>query len=183
MPRKKPTINIKAVNDWNQADKALMLIGELEMQRRVKIDRAQLRINEIREALKKECAAIDSETESYELGLKAFCLGERNEGRIKTGKDLTFGSVFFRLSHKLKTLKGVKWDDVAGRLQAKKMGRFLKITRSVKKDDLRKSKLNDEVLAELGVERRSERPFSYETNEEKFERSDGKTGATTAPAA
>lgn len=167
MVRKKvePTLIVK---DWDEADDTLRKIGELQILKQTKENRAQLAINDIREKLKSDGSPLDKEIKELELGLKSFCEMEKQKKDFKS-RALTFGSVFFRQSTSLKNLKGFKWANIAEALAAAKLTKYLKITKSVIKDDLRNSGLSDERLAELGVKRHSERPFTYEINEEKFE--------------
>jgi len=167
MARKKvePTLIVK---NWNEADNTLRKIGELQILEQVRESRAQLAINEIRENLKGDRSPLEEEIKKLELGLKSFCEAERQKRDFKS-RVLTFGAVFFRQRTSLKLLKGFKWKDIAETLARMKLTRYLKITKSIKKDELRSSKLSDAKLLLLGVERHSERPFTYEINEEKVE--------------
>jgi len=177
MGRKKVT-GFVIPGSWDEADNYLRQIGELKIEREVKMARAQLEINEIKEKVKTDCAPLDAETERLEHGLKAFCDSECAKKEYKS-RMLTFGGVFYRKVTVLKNLKGVKWAQVADRLEEQGLKQYLEIKTSVRRDDLKASSLGKTALAELGVERATERPFKYEINEEKFERVD----TTDAPPA
>jgi len=167
MARKKVEPNFLMIDSWDEADDTLHRIGELIISRRLAEARAQIRINEIREELKNSCNPLDQEIGQLELGLKEFCEIERKAKDFKT-RVLTFGSVFFRKSTSLVTLKGIKWQQVVERLAARRLVEFLKITHAVRKEELRDSGLSDTELAALGVKIEVEEPFKYEINEEKF---------------
>jgi len=160
-----PTLIVK---NWNEADDTLRKIGELQILKQIKESRAQLAINEIRENLKGDCSPLEEETKKLELGLKAFCEAEQQKKDFKS-KVLTFGAVFFRQRTSLKLLKGFKWTQVAEIMARVGLKEYLKISMSVQKDDLRNSNMSDERLSVAGVKRHSERPFTYEINEEKVE--------------
>lgn len=170
MARKKvePTLIVK---DWDEADDTIRQIGELELLKHIKESRANLAINDIKDKLKLSCNPIEDDIERLELGLKSFCEAERAKKDFRS-KKLNFGSVFFRQRSSLKNLKGYTWKKVAEIMEGVGLQKYLNITASVKKDDLRNSPISDQQLAAVGVCRHSERPFTYELDEEKFERPD-----------
>jgi len=170
MARKKvePTLIVK---DWDQADDTLRQIGELELLKNIRESRANLAINEIKDTLKLACNPIVDEIERLDLGLKAFCEAEYAK-KSYTRKVLNFGSVFFRQRSSLQTLKGFTWKKVAEIMAGVGLQKYLKVSTSVIKDDLRNSKMSDQQLAAVGTYRHSERPFTYELDEEKFERTE-----------
>jgi len=167
MTRKAVAAALPAIISWDEAEEVLHQIGELTILKRLKTDRAQLAINEIKETLVIDLAPTEQKIVNFELALKGFCETERAKKDFKS-RVLTFGSVFFRRATYLKTLKGVKWPDVLEALIEKGLEKYYKITTSVRKEELKQAGLPDIQLAELGLRIVVKTPFKYEINEEKF---------------
>ena len=163
--------NTLLVSSWDQADDTLRRIGELTMLIRTKQDQAQLEKNEITERLKTAVAPLDEELKKLESGLKTFAQQEFIKKDFKS-RALNFGSVFFRQRTGLRTLKKWTWKTCAEALQKIGLPEYLKISYEICRDELRHSNVGDEALASIGLERYSERPFTYELDETKFERTD-----------
>lgn len=169
MTRKKVE-NTVIVGSWDEADETLRQIGELTMRRRLAESRCQLDINEAKEVLKAAASPLDTEIAKLEAGLALFCAAERQKVDFRT-RALMFGAVFFRQRTGLKLLKKWTWKKAAEAASVlPDLRGYLQTSYEIKRDELRNSELSDEQLAAAGVERYTERPFTYELDEEKFER-------------
>lgn len=166
---RKTVENTVIVGSWDEADETLRQIGELTMRRRLAESRCQLAINEAKETLKTAAKPLDTELGKLEAGLALFCEAERRKQDFRS-RVLTFGAVFFRQRTGLKLLKKWTWKKAAEAAESLGLREYLQVSYEIKRDELRNSELSDEQLAGAGVERYTERPFTYELDEEKFER-------------
>lgn len=166
-----------SVRNWDTAEETLRQIGELTRLLKVKNMRAQTEIEEIKAGNKKETEGIQAEIKLLKKALKSFSDRERKRTGFLSKRTL-YGLITYRRSTSLKTLKGFTWDRVIELLREKRFSQFLRIKHSVDKEALKLSKLSTEKLAELGVFRKTERPFDYKLDEEKF----ADSTATEAPA-
>lgn len=166
MARKK-VVEELAIKSWEEADETLRRIGELGMLKTTRENQAQLAIDEIKAARDESIRPLSAEVKELERELKAFCEAERKKQDFRT-RALTFGAVFFRQRTGLKLLKKWTWKKAAEAAAECRWFEYLQVSYEIKRDELRNSMVSDEVLATVGVERYSERPFTYEINEEKF---------------
>jgi phage host-nuclease inhibitor protein Gam len=167
MARKKVEVEL-AIKSWDEADETLRRIGELGMLKKTRESRAQLKIDEIKAATSEAIKPLSDEIKQLERDMKSFSEAERAKQDFRT-RALVFGAVFFRQRTGLRTLKKWTWQKAAEAASRLGMMDVLQVSYEIKRDELRNSDYRDDVLATVGVERYSERPFTYELNEEKFE--------------
>ena len=181
MPRQR-VASTTIVSNADQADEALRQIGALTMLREIEEQKYQLAVNDAKESFKAKAAPLDEQIKTLEVGLRLWA-----EGEFKTDKFISrkfvFGSVYFRQVTGLRTLTKITWKLAAELALSAGLEKYLKITHEVKRDELRMSDIPDPVLASAGMERYSERPFTYEIDRERFDRIDKPVvapGATVA---
>ncbi len=182
MPRTKVE-NTTIIANADQADSALRQIGELTMLREAEERDYQLAVNNAKEAFKLKAAPLDERIKTLEVGLRLWAEGERKKENFIARK-FVYGSIFFRQSTGLRTLTKITWAKAAELAMSAGLMKYLKVTYEVKRDELRMSDVPDQQLAACGMERYSDRPFSYEIDRERFDRIDKPTVAPgAAPAA
>lgn len=181
MPRQR-VASTTIISSADQADDALRQIGELTMLREIEEQKYQLAVNEAKEAFKAKAAPIDEQIKTLEVGLRLWAEGEYKTDKFISRK-FVFGSVFFRQVTGLRTLANVTWKKAAELALSAGLEKYLKVTYEVKRDELRMSDVPDAALASAGMERYSERPFTYEIDREKFDRIDKPVVAPGAASA
>ena len=155
------------VASWDEANKTLKRICELTILKRIREDKALLRINEIRERLGEDCKSLNEELKTLEAGLKLFAEAEQKKTNFKT-KLLDFGSIFFRKSSKLKLARKFTWEGVIECLRAAGRKDLLRETVEVNKDAVKAGEFTDEELVRWGMVIDETTPFKYELNEERL---------------
>jgi len=150
--------------DWDEADDALREIGQID--REVAI--AEARMNKKIEAVKAEAdeATQASRARKARLAkdLGEFSAANRADfGAAKT-RQLTFGEVSYRITHKLKPVSKWTWGRVLEHLEG--LGKFVRITPSVNRDELRDLALAGEDVAQFGVRLCTTDEFGYKVNQE-----------------
>lgn len=165
MTRKKVELEL-AIKSWDEANQVMRRIGELGMLKTTRENQAQLKIDEIKASRDESIAPLTDELKQLEKDLKLFAEAERGKRDYKS-KALTFGTVFFRQRSGLRTLKKWTWKKAAEAICLLGRMEFLAVKYEVKRDELRQSEVPDDQLAAVGLERYSERPFTYEINEDK----------------
>ena len=181
MPRKKVE-STTIISNVDQADEALRQIGELVMLREIEEQKYQLAVNDAKEVFKAKAAPLDEQIKTLEVGLRLWAEGEYKAEKFISRK-LIFGSVFFRKMTGLRTLPKITWKKAAEMARAAGLDKFLKVTYEVKRDELRMSEVSDAAIASAGMERYSDRIFTYEINREKFDRIDKPAVAPGASSA
>lgn len=165
--RVKPVLEIPTITTTEQADAVLMEIAERKRQ----MELINLDFKEQVDALKKTVAAacepIIEEIAQREQALIRFGEARKNElFSKKRSLELNFGTIGFRQSTCLKTLRKITWDQVLGLLKSSEdcdLTGCIRIKQEVDKDALKQ--LPPEKIAEAGCRLEQSDAFYYEINE------------------
>ena len=161
--RVKPVLQILAIDSLEEADAVLAEIAGRKRQ----IALYEIRFKEEVDRLKAECAAncepIRQGIAEREQALVQFGIARREElFRGKKSLDLNFGTIGFRASSALKTVKKLTWERVLGLIKEKGLP-CVRVKEEVDKEALRA--LAPEKLAEVGCKLEQADDFFYELNE------------------
>lgn len=161
MPRKR--FEGTQLTSWEEVDKALAEIGAIDRDLALSEASQNESIDVIKAEVKVANAPRIARKEALELSIKEYCEVNRAEfAKVKT-KQLTFGSVGFRLSSKVLIKR------VADTLQALKdldLKACIRTKEEIDKDALKN--LSEETLASVGAAIRTENVFGYEINRERI---------------
>lgn len=142
---------------WDDVDSALKRIGELDRDLGMIEAGANEQIDAIKAASKEDAAPLTAEKLGLEAAMKEFCEANRSEfAKVKT-REMTFGSVGFRLSSRIVIKR------VADTLQALKDFGLLHCIRVKEEADKEAMKaLDSETLASVGAALKTDNVFGYE---------------------
>ena len=166
--RVKPVPSIPTVSTIEEADATLAEIAARKRQ----ISLQEISLKEDVDRLKAACAArcepLKRDIEAREQALVQFALARREEiFRNRKSRELTFGTIGFRVSSSLKTIKKMTWERVLGVLKERGMTNCSRIREEVDKEALRT--LGPNTLADVGCKLTQEDAFFYELNEAELE--------------
>lgn len=149
------------LKSWQEADEALLAIGQLSRQIEAYEAEAQASIDEIRAGTVIVVKPLQERLAVLKLQLQAFCEARRGEFKGKS-RVLNFGTVSFRVSSKI-VIRGL-----AACLEALKklgLGDYIRVKESPDKEKMKD--LDDGTLAQVGARRQTEDVFGYEVNRER----------------
>lgn len=166
--RVKPVLNIPTVSTVEEADATLAEIAARKRQ----ISLHEIALKEDVDKLKAECAArcepLKKDIEAREQALVQFALARREElFKNRKSRELTFGTIGFRVSSSLRTIKKMTWERVLGVLKERGMTHCIRIKEEVDKEALRT--LGPNTLADVGCKLTQEDAFFYDLNEAELE--------------
>lgn len=114
------------------------------------------------------CEPLKKDIEAREQALMQFALARREElFKGRKSRELTFGTIGFRVSSSLRTIKKMTWERVLGVLRERGMTNCIRIKEEVDKEALRT--LGPNTLADVGCKLVQEDGFFYELNETELE--------------
>lgn len=152
-----------ALNSWEEVDTCLQEIGRIDRELHLLEAMQNEMIDKVKFETKESAEPLQNKKTGLELAIKDYCEANRAEfAKVKT-KQLTFGTVGFRLTTRITIKK------VAETLQALKdlvLTQCIRIKEEPDKEAMKN--LSDETLAEVGAARRTENVFGYEINQEKI---------------
>ena len=141
--RVKPVLNIPTVSTVEEADATLAEIAA-------------------------RCEPLKKDIVAREQALVQFALARREElFKNRKSRELTFGTIGFRVSSSLRTIKKMTWERVLGVLKERGMTNCIRIKEEVDKEALRT--LGPNTLADVGCKLTQEDAFFYELNEAELE--------------
>lgn len=166
--RIKPMPVVPIINTVEEADATLAEIASRKRQ----ISLFEISLKEEVDRLKAECSAqcapLKQDIEVREQALVQFALAKKEElFKGKKSRDLTFGTIGFRLSSSLKTARKMTWDRVLGILKDRGLTQCIRTKEEVDKEALRT--MSADALAEVGCKLIQEDTFYYELNETELE--------------
>ena len=152
-----------ALQSWDEVDTSLAAIARADRELSLIEGAANEQIEQIRKAIKDASQPVLDKKAALELAIKEYCNANRSEfAKVKT-RALTFGEVGFRLSTKI-TIKRI-----AETLQALKDLSLTTCIRTKEEPDKEAMKLlTNDVLAEVGANRKVENTFGYTLNLERI---------------
>lgn len=162
--RVKPQLDIPTISSLEEADATLARISS----RRRELELINLGMQEEVDRLKTAAAAqgapILQDIAAMEQALIRFGLDSKATLFDKRKSvDMTFGTIGFRTTSTLKTLRKITWDTVLGRLEQAGQSDCIRTKREVDKEAMRKLPLD--VLGNYGCTLNVEDVFFYETAE------------------
>ncbi|MGE4496322.1 MAG: host-nuclease inhibitor Gam family protein [Deferribacterales bacterium] len=154
------------IQNWNDVDKALRLIGEKEIALANIDGDMTLKINAVKEDAKQAAETIAIEKKELEKAVEGFCEANKAEFALKRSKELTFGEIGYRLvkSVSIPRVK-TKLESLIKSLKVFGLSDCITYTEAVDKDKL--TELKDEDLVKLGLKRTVKDSFRIKTNIEK----------------
>lgn len=148
---------------WNDIDRALKEIGEIDRELALLEAGQNEAIDKVKAQTKESAAPLMDRKSALELAMKEFCETNRSEFSKVKNRQLTFGSVGFRISTRVVIKK------VADTLQALKDLGLTHCIRTKEEPDKEAMKaLATETLAEVGAALKTENAFGYEINLERL---------------
>lgn len=149
---------------WDDVDQALKSIGEIDRDLAMIEADQNATIDEAKANAKAQAKPYHDRKTALELAMKEFCEANRSEfGKVKT-KNLTFGSVGYRLSTKI-IIK--KLGDTLQALKDFKLDHCIRTREEPDKEAMKA--LDTETLANLGAALKSENVFGYEVDQAKLQ--------------
>lgn len=157
--------NITTLRSFDEVDDALREVGTIT----VEIHRAEANLNEriedIRKQFDESTKAIIERKILLEKNLEQFCKLNRDEFEPTKTRELTFGTVSFRLSPpRLAPLHGFTWAAVLHILKKMKLVEFIRTREDVDRDAIKAAQLSAAKLAAYGLGERQDENFYYEVN-------------------
>lgn len=145
------------LNSWAEVDDTLRQIGEIDRDLGQIEAKQNAAIDKAKAKAKEDAEPLNARKKGLEAAIKEFCDAHRAEfGKVKT-KQLTFGSVGYRISTK------VVMKTVADTLQAlKDLGLTACIRTKEEPDKEAMKNLPTDTLAEVGAGLKVENTFGYE---------------------
>jgi len=152
-----------ALESWDAVDMALAEIGAIDRELAGLEAGQNEKIDQVKEQTKRLAQPLLDRKTMAERAIKEYCQVNRAEfAKVKT-KEMTFGSVGFRLSTKIMV------KSVANTLQTLKdlmLPGCIRIKEELDKEAMKA--LPDETLAEVGAARKTENVFGYEVKQEEI---------------
>lgn len=170
MARKKVVENKAEIHSWDEADATLQRIAVLKSQIEERIAEYNAEEQKRRLIITQLNAPLEAEIAYLESGLKAFCENNRHDfGKLKS-KELSHGTVGFRLSPpKVATKKGFTFSSALELIKRSIWKtEFIRTKEEIDKEAIllaynrENATLSKEELAELGLEIKQDETFGYE---------------------
>lgn len=166
MARVKPQ-NLHPIHNIDEANEALMEIGELQ---RIQKD-IELRMNDdiakIKAGAEQDAAGHMARRTALENGLMAYADTNKVElFKDRRSVDLNYGSIGYRKSTELATVKGSTWKTVLGKLKELAFKEAIRTKEEPDREIM--SQWPDERLELVGCQRREKDTFWLEINEEEL---------------
>lgn len=153
-----------ALSSWDQVDKALADIGKLDREIGLIESAGNEAIDKIKTEIKSSIEPLAKRKEGVELAIKDFCDANLAEfAKVKT-RQLTFGSVGYRLSTKVVIKRAA---DTLAALKSLGLNTCIRIKEEIDKEAMKG--LQTETLAEVGAGLKTENTFGYEIDRAKIE--------------
>ncbi len=152
-----------ALSSWDQVDKALADIGKLDREIGLIESAGNEAIDKIKAGLKEKVELLATRKDGLELAIKDYCDSNLAEfAKVKT-RQLTFGSVGYRLSTKVVIKRAA---DTLAALKSLNLTACIRIKEEIDKEAMKD--LPTETLAEVGAGLKTDNTFGYEINRAKI---------------
>ncbi len=159
----KKTVSDTGYQDWREIDQALRRIGEIDIDLGGMEGEMTLRVNEVRARYERKAEALKGERKKIEALVEAFARERKDEFTKVRSKELTFGSVSFRIIHKV-AIRSRKATVAA--LEAMGLDVCLRVTKEPDKEAMKA--LDAGTLAKAGASLKTEDRFFAEPNMERI---------------
>lgn len=141
---------------WDDVDANLAAIAEIDRELTLLETEQAARIDRFKADVKAEADPLRDKKAELEAAMQRYAEANRSEFRDSKTKQLTFGSVGFRVSHKIVFKRGA---DVVAALEGLGLINCLRVKKEADKEAMRALPL--ETLAEVGADLRTENTFGY----------------------
>lgn len=166
------------LQNYGEVDNTLREAAQLDDEVAAIAKKQQEEIDKIKQKFEQKAEPLIARKIRLEKDIEEFCEYHRADFEKKRSKKLTFGVIGFRGSKELKTLKGWTWKKVCGAIEKLGFDNYLKITKSVKRADLRTDalagKLNEKQLKAFGIFLNEKDEFYWEPDREALANAKGK---------
>lgn len=153
-----------ALNSWDDVDGTLAKIGKIDRDIALITAAGNESIDKIKSDLKTEIEPLAEQKKGLELAVKDFCDSNRAEfAKVKT-RQLTFGSVGYRLSTRV-VIKSMA--DTLATLKALGLQKCIRVKEEADKEAMKE--LSTETLAEVDAGLKTDNTFGYEIDRAKIE--------------
>ena len=168
MKTKPQTQQVTTIKDWGEADNTLKYIGIIEQKIKILSGKMNEQITKIQEQYSPEISKFEQEKLGLERDLQLYCESKRDEFDEKKTRELSFGSVSFRLSTpSLKQMKGYTWESIKNIISKSKKyaDKFLRIKTDIDKNAILQTELSEKELASIGCMIEQKENFYYQAYE------------------
>lgn len=158
----------ESIENWDDVDNAIKRLGEIDISTAKINGEATIKINEIKEAGKKEAEGLVNEFKFLNKAITLFCEGQKDEFAKKRTKEFNFGKVGFR------TVKTVSIPRDKAKIASlmkslKAFGLNECIAYEEKPDKEKINELADESIVKLGLKKVVKDSFRIQPNIEKIQ--------------
>jgi len=150
-----------ALKSWDDVDKVLKEILELEVQAEKLDGEMSVKIAKTKETYKGKIDPLKNVIKLKEKEVQEFVEENRDDMNGRKTKVLTHGNVGFRKSSKL-SIPTKMVATIIQKLRLRKMDNCINVKETINKDELKKYPL--EVIVELGCSIKQDDAFGYELN-------------------
>jgi len=156
------------VENWEDADQALRRMGEITVALTDASGELTLKINKLKEDVKRSIAGLESERKYLEEQVTHFCKSQKAEFAKKRSKILNFGLIGFRIttSVPIPRDKG-KISDLISVLRRLRLESCIKVEERIDREQI--SSLDDGIIAKLGLKKSVKDSFRIQPNLEKIQ--------------
>jgi phage host-nuclease inhibitor protein Gam len=160
MKRKEATSEYQ---DWNEVDAGLRRMGEIDIRLAEIEGDMTLRFNEIRAEYETKAEGLRGERKNIQANIELFAGDRKGEFARARSKELTFGTVAYRIVHKV-VIRSRKATVAA--LEALELTSYLRVTKEPDKEAMKS--LDAGMLARVGVTLKTDDRLSIEPNIERI---------------
>ena len=151
---------IKSFENWQDIDRAIRKIGELQIQIEAATGKLTERTNELKAATQAEIAPLEAEKKQLTTLVEGYCFEHKAAFAEKRSKELTFGNIGFRITHKMPWPRAAKKrQDLLSNI--KNLGLSDCIRREEVVDKEKVSQLEPGYIGETRIKERYRRQLSH----------------------
>jgi phage host-nuclease inhibitor protein Gam len=149
--------------DWNEVDAGLRRMGEIDIRLEEIEGDMTLRMNEIRAEYEAKVESLRGERKKIHANIELFAGGRKGEFASVRSKEMTFGTVAYRIVHKV-VIRSRNTTVTA--LEAMGLASCLRITKEPDKEAMKS--LDAGLLAKVGAALKTDDRLSIEPNIERI---------------
>lgn len=134
------------IKNWSEVNTELKNLAEMYIKKNKIENRQTLMTNKIKEICSKKAGSLLADIKETEKNISLFAEANKNEFAKKRSKTLTFGTLSYKYTKKIKCN-----DDVVAikALKALDLGEYIKVEEKLNKDLLKE--LNEAILTKAGI--------------------------------
>ena len=147
--------------NWQEVDSGLRRMGELDIRLSKLEGEMTLKINEVKADYDTRAEGLKAERKKIETNIELFAEARKEEFTKVRSRDLTFGTIAYRITHKV-VIRSIKATVAA--LEALNLASYLRIEKKPDKEAMKS--LDAGTLAKVGASLKTEDQLSIEPNVE-----------------